>query len=288
MFFGPLSRGSRSVTAADVSLTGVVFSEGFSTSLAIEDVTGDGRADLVAGAPRAPVEGEVPGRAYVFFAPIEPGSRSAGTADAILEGAEVSDMFGTALATGDLDDDGHADLAVGANDLFRGDLVGRVYAFAGPISSGRHGASSADALILGEPADPYGDTFGSALAVADHDGDGIDDLAIGAWASDAGGVRSGRVWFFYGPLPCNAAAAAADVLYTGERFDLLGQGVANAGDLDGDGFEDLLLGAPGFYDDEPDSYVRVVLGHPRTSSSIGHPVPHYLSCQARLNSPRRR
>ena len=96
--------------------------------------------------------------------------------------------------------------------------------------------------------------------MADHDGDGVDDLAIAGSTSDAGAVRSGRTWLFLGPLPASGMASDADMQFTGQRFDLLGQSVANAGDLDGDGSDDLLLGAPGFYDDEPDSYVRVVLG----------------------------
>jgi hypothetical protein len=274
VFFGPLKRGGRSVTDADVSLTGVIFSEQFSASLAVADVTGDGRADLIVGATHDPVESEGPGHAYVFFDPIAPGARSASTADAILEGGAISDMFGTSLAAGDLNGDGQTDLAVGANELFRGDQEGRVYAFSGPISPGLHAASTADALILGAPADPVGDLFGSALAITDHNGDGIGDLAVGAWASDAHGIRSGAVWLFRGPLACVSQAADADVIYTGREFDELGQAVADAGDLDRDGFGDLLLGAPVFDDRASHSYVRVVPGH----RSAPHPVTHHTTC----------
>jgi hypothetical protein len=86
------------------------------------------------------------------------------------------------------------------------------------------------------------------------------------------------VWLFYGPLPCDAVAADADLRFTGKAFDLLGQSAADAGDLDGDGFDDLLLGAPGFYDDEPDSYVRVAPGHPRRDPATAHAVGSHASC----------
>lgn len=266
VFFGPIAGRKRSVTAADVTLTGVVFSEGFSRSLAVDDVDGDGLPDLVVGAPRAPVGGEGPGHAYVFVAPLDRGSRSASTADTIIEGAQTSDGFGIAVATGDLTGDGQADLAVGADELFRSGSAGRAYVFNGPLPTGGLAASTADTLLVGEPADPNSDLFGNALAVADHDGDGVDDLAIAGSTSDARGVRSGRTWLFFGPLPASGKASDADLRFTGRRFDTLGQSLANAGDLDGDSVEDLLLGAPGFYDDEPDSYVRVVLGQRRSVS----------------------
>ena len=263
VFFGPIARRKRSVTAADVSLTGVVFSEQFSGSLAIDDLDGDGLPDLVVGAPHMPVGSEGPGHAYVFVAPMERGARPASTADTILEGAQTSDSFGVAVATGDLNGDGQADLAVGADELFRRGSSGRAYVFNGPLPTGDQAASTADAVLVGEPANPNSDLFGNALAVTDHDGDGVDDLAIAGSSSDARGPRSGRACLFFGPPPASGAAADADLVITGRRFDLLGQSLADAGDLDGDGLEDLLLGAPGFADDEPDSYVRVLLGRPR-------------------------
>ena len=144
VFFGPIGRRKHSVTDADVTLTGVVFSEGFSRSLAIDDLDGDGHTDLVVGAPRAPVGSEGPGHAYVFTAPLDPGSRSASTAETIIEGAQISDAFGIAVATGDLTGDGQADLAVGADELFRSGSSGRAYAFDGPLPTGVVAASTAD------------------------------------------------------------------------------------------------------------------------------------------------
>jgi hypothetical protein len=262
VFFGPLAPGRLTVADADVVITGIVFAENFGEALATgADLSGDGQPDLVVGAPRAPINGEGPGRAYVFFAPLLPGSFLAFDADATLEGADVSDDFGGAVATGDLDGDGTADLAVGANELFR-EGGGRAYVFDGPLDPGFHLASDADALFLGEAE---ADLFGASVAAADADGDGVDDLLVGAWDNAGGGVRSGRAYLFYGPLGGTGSAADADRFFTGVGGDEVGLSSAPAGDLDADGIEDLLIGAPGFFDEQP-GYAGVYLGEARAAA----------------------
>ena len=87
-----------------------------------------------------------------------------------------------------------------------------------------------------------GESFGwSVSGAGDFDGDGYDDLIIGAWTSDAGGPQSGQVYVFSG--------RTGDTLYviTGEQsFNQLGgatAGVSSIGDFNGDGYDDIIIGA---------------------------------------------
>jgi hypothetical protein len=124
-------------------------------------------------------------------------------------------------------------------------------------------ATAADVVLTGE-AD--GDVFGTAVAAADTDADGVDDLLVGAPESSAGGVRAGRAYLFLGPPPASGSAAEADRFFTGVSGDRVGHALAPAGDLDNDGFEDLLIGAPQFFEADP-GYVGVYLGQGGTVST---------------------
>ncbi|MBW1744748.1 MAG: FG-GAP repeat protein [Deltaproteobacteria bacterium] len=110
-------------------------------------------------------------------------------------------------------------------------------------------STPADMTIHGDDAQDY---FGSSLASGDLNGDGIDDLATGAWAADtAGKSASGRVYIFYGsssfttPLTIDLDSASADVTLNGPSTGgYFGYALAT-GDVNGDGIMDLLIGAYG-------------------------------------------
>ena len=95
--------------------------------------------------------------------------------------------------------------------------------------------------IYGEAA---GDQFGSAFCTVDFNDDGYRDLVIGAPASDAGGTSSGKVYVYYGGID---ADTCADLVLLGAPSSFFGKALSSAGDFNGDGIEDLLVGAP-FYD----------------------------------------
>ena len=90
--------GERTAQSADAIITGSFSNESFGASVASAgDVNGDGINDVIVGAPRFPLDGVGPGRAYVFFGPIA-GAMIATEADAILFGEEINDGFGRSVA----------------------------------------------------------------------------------------------------------------------------------------------------------------------------------------------
>jgi hypothetical protein len=230
VFFG----GARPDAAPDLVLSGEAGGDRFGISVAgAGDVNGDGFADLVVGAYQNDAGGLDAGSAYVYFGAAKPDDRP----DLTLNGASAGDSFGFSVSgAGDLNHDGFGDVIVGAyhNDA-GGKDAGRAYVY--------HGAAvptPGPALVLtGEAA---GDAFGYAVAGAgDVNGDGAADVAVGAYGNDAGGSAAGKAYVYFG----GAADAAADFTQAGEAtLDNLGFAVSGAGDVDGDGFADLVVGAP--------------------------------------------
>jgi len=205
---------------------------GFPVSCA-GDVDGDGYPDLIIGAFLNDAGGTDAGRAYVF-------SGQTGDTIHVFTGEAAYDRFGLqTYGAGDVNNDGFDDLIVGAylNDA-GGNNAGRVYVFSGQTGDTLY-------VFTGEEA---GDRFGNNVGPAgDVNGDDFADLIVGAPYSDAGGTGSGRVYVFFGgggPFPISVAAADADYIFTGEAAgDRLGWGVASAGDVNGDGFPDVICGA---------------------------------------------
>ena len=178
---------------------------------------------------------------------------------------EAGDRFGGALATGDFDGDGYADVAVGvpAEDLGSpvvGDTggVNVLYGSSSGLTTSGDQFFSQDQLTGSNPASLNpADEFGAALAVGDFDGDGAADLAIGVPLEGvvvSGSSRSaaGEVNVLYGGAGVGLSTSGKQAFSSDYPVGMLGTPITNdqlgfalaAGDFDGNGSADLAIGVP--------------------------------------------
>lgn len=241
VFGGPLAASPAALLPpqARTMLFSVRVSDRFGSALALRDFDRDGVLDLMVGVP-----GRTPGAVHVFRG----GSGGlAAQADLVIWGEYGNEGFATCLAAGDLDGDGWNEFVVGAPNAIGPNTgtswnPGEVRIFRG----GPAAFTTSDPqpwLILHGLED--GERFGTAIAVRDLSGDGIDDLIVGSPSSSRSGVASGVVYTFLGgpTLTSGSAAAAQAVLGAESAGDRLGAALSS-GDVDGDGHVDLLVGAP--------------------------------------------
>jgi len=192
------------------------------------DVNGDGRADLIAGARLADPNGlGDAGSAFVF-------SGATGTQLFRRDGLAAGDQLGQSVAAaGDVDGDGRPDWIAGAP---LADPSGFVNAGSAFVFSGATGAQ-----LLRLDGQAAGDQSGQSVAGGgDFNGDGRADLIVGAPLADPNGrMNSGSARVFSG-----AAGVQLFSLDGMQEQVGLGHSVAAAGDVDGDGRADLIVGAP--------------------------------------------
>ena len=224
------------------------------------DVNGDGRNDLIMGAPQ---NGNIThgGAAYViygrdsdFTGKIDLGLLNPSTGFKIT-GAAATDLTGYGVSSaGDINNDGFADLIIGApqNDSDGAD-AGLTYVLYGGSAIG---ATDLAALtpqqgfaIRGEAAGDYAGY--NVFAAGDVNADGFDDMIIGAPYNDAGGADAGAAYVLFGKAGAFAPVVDLATLngtdgfkIQGEAFgDQAGACVATAGDVNGDGYADLQVGS---------------------------------------------
>jgi uncharacterized repeat protein (TIGR01451 family) len=192
------------------------------------DVNGDGYADVFVGAPGYITN---TGRAYLYL------GGPSGLSDVpsvTLAGENEMDYFGRGGTAGDVNGDGYGDVVIGAANYPGGTAEGKVYVYHGSAT----GLSVTPAsTATGENA---GDNFGVSLGIAgDVNGDGYADVVIGA--SVYGGANNGRIYVYYGSAVGLSATDLVSV--TGTSSDeRLGVAVSTAGDVNGDGYADIVAG----------------------------------------------
>ena len=230
---------------------------GYSVSTA-GDVNGDGYGDIVIGAPGASNGQIAEGQAYVFHGAVNPATTPAWTA----ESDQAAAHLGKAVATaGDVNADGYADIVIGAPEYDNGQTdEGQVFAWWGYATGlGVSGTpANADWTAQGNLADAR---FGASLFLAgDVDGDGCSDVVVGApnRPSPGGAAGVGAAYVFRGAM----SGLAGNPGSSGSQASaLLGYAVGPAGDVNGDGYADVMVAAP-YYDNGQvnEGMVRVYLG----------------------------
>ncbi|HMS66300.1 MAG TPA: FG-GAP-like repeat-containing protein, partial [Ignavibacteria bacterium] len=221
--------------SADVILTGVageVF--GYEVSSA-GDVNNDGYDDVIAGAP---FYSNQTGKAYIYL-----GGASMNTvSDVILTGEAEYSYFGMSTSpAGDVNADGYSDIVVGA--WTADNSRGKAYLYYGGPSMD----NSADVTMTG---DSTRSAFGCSVSSGDVNGDGYSDIITGAWLIDS---SKGKAYIFYGGASMNNVP---DVVMSGKKImDHLGSSVSSAGDMNGDGYSDVIVGAALFPNDSGNVFI---------------------------------
>lgn len=244
--------GTVALSGAHASWTGEAAADyGGTTLRGIGDATGDGYDDALVASPGA--DGGK-GRVYLIAGPVSAGAASLGDlgwwvtgangggTSALMHGETAAgDRLGDGASGGDIDGDGIADVAVGATGSdAAGTDAGSTGIFYGPIDFAPAEFDDADAILTGEaPADFSG---GPLVLGGDLDGDGRGDLVI---AADGHNSATGRLAIVTAPPFGAAGLADAPIMLDGEVIaDEAGKAVDLAGDVNGDGAVDLVVGAP--------------------------------------------
>lgn len=204
------------------------------------DVNGDGYGDVLVGASNFDNGESNEGRAYLYLGADSGLALSSSWAT---EGNQADAELGdSASSAGDINGDGYSDIMIGAHKYSNGQSYeGRVLVY-----YGSPGGPSGSADWTGE-SDLASADYGNSVATAgDVNGDGYSDLVVGSQSYANGEIAEGRAYVYYG------AASGLPKSYSWSKESnqvaaLYGASVASAGDVNSDGWDDILIGAP-YYD----------------------------------------
>jgi hypothetical protein len=248
LFGSPVS-GFVNASAATATITSTAIGDGFGQGLAaLGDMNGDGYGDFAVGAPLAGggIAGIDSPSVLIFSGPMT-GGASALTAEATFAALNLSDELGFRLGgSPDRTGDGAVELLVAAPgaDVGPGDRAGKVYMLSGPW---RRDEQITDAVAVFTGESPNSELGRGVVAGAgDLDGDGLGDVLLTSPVVMVGGAKVGAAYVFTRPASGQVDVAYADLRFygisDGEAFGVSADG---AGDVNGDGYDDLIVGATG-------------------------------------------
>jgi hypothetical protein len=214
------------------------------------DINGDGYADIIIGAPSYDTDQGDEGRVFVYYGSAG-GLRT--TTEWIMSGSDMVGFGWSVASAGDVNGDGYGDIIIGAPYYgISQPKEGRAFVYHG---SNAGLSLSHDWLVEGNQ--PLANLGWSVSTAGDVNWDGYSDIMVGAPVYDSGELNEGRAYLFYG-YGCGISAIPALEVEGDQSYAWLGISVNTAGDVNGDDFDDVVVGAPLFdnnYNDEGRAYV---------------------------------
>ena len=209
------------------------------------DVNGDGYDDIIVGGPKYTTTENPGGTAFVYYGsasglPLQPQWTTGGA-------VQGSHFGGAVNSAGDVNGDGYDDILIGAYEYTIPDIAnvshqGRVYLFYGSATG--LGTGEADWTFAGDRSD---ENLGYAVASAgDINNDGFDDIIIGARRYEQNDKKVGAALIFYGSAAGLTQTAPDWTVIGDDPGGDLGASVNTAGDINHDGYDDIIIGAPNF------------------------------------------
>jgi hypothetical protein len=224
----------------DVTQNNASFAQTVSTA---GDVNGDGYGDVIVGAPQF-TDGSSAneGRAYLYYGSAAGLGSSPGM---VLDGANAaSNLFGYSVAcAGDVNNDGYSDLIISAflrTNNFASE--GAMFIYHGSAA----GISNTPAAVRDDGDQTFSGYGTSVSSAGDVNGDGYSDVVVGSWSYDDGpNGNEGRAWVYYGGATGIAATPSVVLNPLNVADAYFGNSVSCAGDVNGDGYSDVIVGAYG-------------------------------------------
>ena len=238
------------VDLAEFSVFGDDTDDAIGSSLAGGDLTGDGVQDLLIGASNVNVSDGRTGAVFIVSGPlIESASSLSSTASVTISGTETGGLTGDEIALSDVNSDGVDDLLIASPEVNLSGIgaeAGLVSLFYGPITSD----TDTDAANVTFEGTDEGGQLGRGLAGGgDLDGDGLPDVVLGAPTLSEHRGNAGAVYIFNGDTRLDESIMSADdrdaKVYSTTLRMRFGTILRFIGDANGDGRDDLLIGAPG-------------------------------------------
>lgn len=244
-------------SAQGIIIDGEQANDNLGSAITAGDINGDGKNDIIIGAPTSLSATQRYGKVYVVFGPLQNPINLAGLNGSngfVISGLGLFDRLGSSLSVGDINDDGIFDLLIGAPTASGGNvsLSGQLYGIFGspdpwPAQFNLNTLNGANGFVANGVNTQ--DFLGATIATGDLDKDGIKDFAVAATNTNPSGQpAAGTVYVFYGhngtwssPLNLNLTGTDGFIL-NGVANDRTGQSLSIGGDLNKDGQIDLVVG----------------------------------------------
>ncbi len=246
VFYGPTDAGSFDISQADAIITGDSGSSLGSAIASVGDINGDSYGDILLGASSQSTGG---GMAYLIHGPIT--SDRAGDLKSLSISGGTANWLGDFVGGGqDIDSDGYGDLLIGAPLQDYGYTEGgRFYV----VSSGHSGTITASSYAsITARTRNNGAHMGSAACTGDYNSDGLEDLVVAGEKAIVSGSFRGAAYLLLGDVTSGEYDLNNSDDYDGRihgysSATYFGHAIANVGDVNADGYTDLLVGAPKDY-----------------------------------------